>query len=551
MMMASKTSTSLVIPSSNENGNNITILKEYKRATPWLEIKPPVELDRKELEKFLEEYSNMLTSSKKKVQQKTDGTSSFVSFSVRVEEGRLEIQQRGLFGWLNFGTKNHPFTIVFHPKMMYGLDLENENEAELGKFSKCLIEMKIPSKLHAPEGDRDKRKNFAERALSQGIKESKFNVDLLEEIFTSSLEESLSEGVARQYVRKSTSYPYLKGKIIPSQLIPDIWTNSGYLNQEVQELNSNIPVNRLLAWCCNHLLNADLGDILSERLTDISQQFKGVEIWGRPNESSLERLEELPAIHSHLQEPVDIAILIAREESHLLQHEGKRRAGGVVVDANLTFEDYVSFIFERAWPGTKTGDENTKEDYAYPDGKGKIFSDKPDIYIPSLGTEGRNIKMTFDAKHSHIKATPEPQNRNQTITAAWSRDCQICGLVFPQGKAKREHFKIWKLSNNTNAPNCYAQISMDPSKLWEEKSDGEKSCITKQQENLKEQLWKLYYYHHVEMKIRVKDELKNSWKGEPKEIENNDKLTGIEEAFEGKQWKESYEMLKQLLSSLS
>lgn len=528
IITAPKPATSSVVSASKKSENKIQILKERE----WVNVEPPEGLE-EELYKSLKEYEGLLNKEK-------EGTSTAVGFSVKRDGGLIQIEQRGLFGWLNFGTKNHPFTIIFQPKMMYGLDLYVGTD--LGKFSNCLFNMKIISNEMIQ--NRGKRKKFIERAFSQGTDEREFNIDLLEEIFTSRLEEALSEGVARKYVRKTISHPYLKGKIIPSMLIPNLWTEPGYLNQDVQELSPNILVNRLLAWCCNYLINErrNLSNELNQRLNIISQRFKGVEIWGRPNENDLERLENLPPIHSYLQGAVDIAIMIAREEiNHLDNKESRAKATGWVVDANLTFEDFVGYIFQRVCPETETQHSQV---YARVHPDADQLKDNPDIYIPSFGEAGRNIRMTFDAKHSRIKRTTERDYRNQTITAAWSRDCQICGLVFPQGDNGKEHFKIWKLDNNTNAPNCYAQISLDPSKLSEEE------CVEKQQDRLEEQLWELHRYHHVEMKLREKNDMAESWKGETDESDYNNRLNGIEEAFEGEQWEESYDKLQELLSLL-
>ena len=520
----------VMTPVSNGNLRHFQVLQEGGN---WTKIKPPDGLDEEELYKSLKEYKDL-------VFEKSKDREGACSFSVKRENGYIEIEQRGLFGWLNFGTKDHPYTIVFQPKMMYGFDLTKNTD--LGKFSQCLFNMKVISE--GRNSIKDKRKRFVEKALSQGIKEAEFKLELLEEIFTSRLEEALSEGVARQYVRRTTSYPYLKGKIIPSQLIPDIWMHSGYLKQEVQELSPNIPVNQLLAWCCAHLLDGKLGNKLEQRLTVLSQRFKRVEIWGRPNESSLESLETLPAIHSHLQGAVDIALMIARDEMSLLNRDGSAKASGLVIDANYAFEDFVACIFERVAPNALTTDKDTGLSYGFSKSNNKL-KDKPDIYIPVFGEDGATIKMTFDAKHSGKKGESFGRDyRNQTITAAWSRDCQVCGLVFPQGN-KEEHFNVWNLSNNTSAPNCYSQISLDPSSLWKE------NTIATQAENLEKQLWKLYYYNQVETALRDTTSLSQGWEGRRDASFFNDELEQIRLDFdsrinEEKDCKDVYEQLRKL-----
>ena len=473
-----------------ENLKNILVLKERI----WTEILlPDKSLENKFLQTF-EEYS-----------KKHQGGEQVCSFSVRTSNGKIEIEHRGLFGWLNFGNKDFPLTVVFQPKMMYGLKLEDGTDID--KYSHCLLQMKTISELR--NSKREKRNGFVEKVLSKGVIKTEFRLDLLEEIFTSHLEDALSEGISRQYVRRTISHPYLKGKMIPFGLIPDIWVNPGYLKQQVQELSPNILVNQLLSWCCNHLISGNLNDSnLLQRLTVISQRFKRVKVWGRPNDSSLERLENLPVMQSHLQEVVDIAIMIARDEMTLLNHEGSPKASGLVIDANYAFEDFVGFIFEQVNTDVLSTDKTTRSVYGTPTfpNQSAELADKPDIFIPSFGDDGEQISMTFDAKHSEIgkNEIPEGRYRNQTITAAWSRGSEICGLIYPQGN-KKEQFNIWSLNKNSSAPNTFALISLNPSLLWQ--SDWKESQVI----NLEKQLSRLYKSHQLETLVRSRKVLSKSW----------------------------------------
>jgi len=479
----------------------VQVIKEHH----WTKIDSPSGLDQDELYRFLMDY-------KKLVYGETSGKLSPCFFNVKQNESHLEVEQKGLFGWLNFGTKEHPFTLVFQPKMMYVLDLDNDGD--LDNFSRCLFQMKMITESRKNPKDKrksgkDKSRMFLEKALSKGLKESEFKLELLEEIFTTRLESALSEGVARQYTRKNISHPYLKGKILPSRLIPDLWTNSGYLSQQVQELSANIPLNQLFAWCCNHLLGGNLSDPeLVQRLTVLTQRLKSVEIWGRPNDSTLDRLENLPPMQSYMQDAVDIALMIARDEMTLLNDDGSRKASGVVIDANYAFEDFVGFIFEQVNTDVLSTDKTTRSVYGTPTfpNQRAEFEDKPDIFIPSFGCDGEQISMTFDAKHSEIgkNEIPGRNYRNQTITAAWSRGSEICGLIYPQGN-KKEQFNIWSLNKNSFAPNTFAHISLNPSLLWQ--SDWKESQVI----NLEKQLWRLYKSHQLETLVRSRNVLSESW----------------------------------------
>jgi len=499
----------------------VQVIKEHH----WTKIDSPSGLDQGELYRSLMDY-------KKLVYGETSGKRSPCFFNVKKTESHLEVEQKGLFGWLNFGTKEHPFTLVFQPKMMYELDLDNDGD--LNKFSHCLFQMKMI--IESRKNQKDKRKSgkeknrmFLEKALSKGLKESEFKLELLEEIFTTRLESALSEGVARQYTRKNISHPYLKGKIIPSRLIPDLWTNSGYLSQQVQELSTNIPLNQLFAWCCNHLLGGNLSDPeLVQRLTVLTQRLKSVEVWGRPNDSTLDRLENLPPMQSYMQDAVDIALMIARDEMTLLNDDGSRKASGVVIDANYAFEDFVGYLFETILPHAKTTDKLTNQSYGISATKNGVLLDKPDIFFANFGTNDKTVNMTFDAKHTLKRKVSELRNfRNQTITAAWSRNCEVCGLIFPRsGKSnKQPHFELWKLKNNLSSPNCYSEISLDASTLWMPDS------ISLQSQDLENKLWVLYYYVQVETALRNPFEISNNWIGHVNENEFDERFESIKTRF--------------------
>lgn len=496
----------------------IQVIKEHQ----WTALDTPAGLDHDELYRSLMDY-------KKLVYGETSGTRSPCFFNVKKTESHLEVEQKGLFGWLNFGTKEHPFTLVFQPKMMYILDLDNDGD--LNKFSHCLFQMKMITESRKNQKDKrksgkEKNRMFLEKALSKGLKESEFKLELLEEIFTTRLESALSEGVARQYTRKNISHPYLKGKIIPSRLIPDLWTNSGYLSQQVQELSTNIPLNQLFAWCCNHLLGGNLSDPeLVQRLTVLTQRLKSVEVWGRPNDSTLDRLENLPPMQSYMQDAVDIALMIARDEMTLLNDDGSRKASGVVIDANYAFEDFVGYLFETILPHAKTTDKLTNQSYGFSATKNGDLFDKPDIFFQTFGTNGKTVSMTFDAKHTLKRKVSQLRDyRNQTITAAWSRNCEVCGLIFPRS-GQAEHFELWKLNNNLSSPNCYSEISLDASTLWMPDS------ISLQSKDLENKLWVLYYYVQVETALRNPFEISNNWIGHVNENEFDERFESIKTRF--------------------
>ncbi|MDA8690331.1 McrC family protein [Euryarchaeota archaeon] len=499
----------------------VQVIKEHH----WTKIDSPSGLDQDELYRSLMDY-------KKLVYGETSGKRSPCFFNVKQNESHLEVEQKGLFGWLNFGTKEHPFTLVFQPKMMYVLDLDNDGD--LDNFSRCLFQMKMITESRKNPKDKrksgkDKSRMFLEKALSKGLKESEFKLELLEEIFTTRLESALSEGVARQYTRKNISHPYLKGKILPSRLIPDLWTNSGYLSQQVQELSANIPLNQLFAWCCNHLLGGNLSDPeLVQRLTVLTQRLKSVEIWGRPNDSTLDRLENLPPMQSYMQDAVDIALMIARDEMTLLNDDGSRKASGVVIDANYAFEDFVGYLFETISPHAKTTDKLTKQSYGFSAARKRDLYDMPDIFFQTFGNNGKTVSMTFDAKHTLKRKVSELHNyRNQTITAAWSRNCEVCGLIFPRsGKSnKPPHFELWKLKNNLSSPNCYSEITLDASTLWMPDS------ISLQSKDLENKLWVLYYYVQVETALRNPFEISNNWIGHINENEFDERFESIKTRF--------------------
>ena len=130
----------------------IQVIKERQ----WTALDTPAGLDHDELYRSLMDY-------KKLVYGETSGTRSPCFFNVKKTESHLEVEQKGLFGWLNFGTKEHPFTLVFQPKMMYILDLDNDGD--LNKFSHCLFQMKMITESR--KNQKDKRKSGKEKGTKK------------------------------------------------------------------------------------------------------------------------------------------------------------------------------------------------------------------------------------------------------------------------------------------------------------------------------------------------------------------------------------------------
>jgi len=150
-----------------------------------------------------------------------------------------------LGGWLSIGIDaNTTIDIQVIPDYMLTI---KPNDS---KYPKLLIKSVIKAYERIQKGNKVVLTDF----LSYGDA-SAFNLsDLLIGSFATLCEKVLSEGLPRDYMTVTQRSSRFVGQLVPSKLIPDMWTSPHKLVQRMNEFTSNVPKNQLIRVGYNTIL---------------------------------------------------------------------------------------------------------------------------------------------------------------------------------------------------------------------------------------------------------------------------------------------------------
>jgi len=163
---------------------------------------------------------------------------------LHLEGDRLKMTGQ-LGGWLSIGI-DAITTIDIQVIPDYMLTIKPDNP----EYPKLLIKSVIKAYERIKQGNKVVLTDF----LSYGDT-SAFNLsDLLIGSFATLCEKVLSEGLPRDYVTVTQRSSRFVGQLVPSKLIPDMWTSPHKLVQRINEFTSNVPKNQLIRVGYNTIL---------------------------------------------------------------------------------------------------------------------------------------------------------------------------------------------------------------------------------------------------------------------------------------------------------
>ena len=219
--------------------------------------------------------------------------------------------------------------------------------------------------------------------------------------FAIALSNATNHEPVRLYSSREEESPVLRGRLLVAQQLRSSLTKPQVLRCEVDQLDADNPINRLLTWAGNRLLQvATDGQV--RRL--LSQQV------GRlpPVTSSRPQVPlrmSLPQQFAHYERALDLALALARADG-LSPSSLSGTGAGFVVGTEKLFEQFLeNSLLSVSRFGSWRVEAQKSEVFARPafDNGGSVYNSKPDNIIWS---DGRKV-LVLDAKYKRFEDANE------------------------------------------------------------------------------------------------------------------------------------------------
>lgn len=248
------------------------------------------------------------------------------------------------------------------------------------------------------------------------------------------LEQALRKEPIRVYESRREHAPVLRGRLLITEQLRSSLTTPHLLVCEVDRLNDDNPINRLLQWAGQRLLAIATNGAVRRSLSHHLRRLPGVSTSRVP----VLRRGALPRQFAHYGEAVEIATAVARSSGAAIGGAPSRAGGGFAIGTEKLFELVVEHSLaivaqDRPW----TVSAQVSEPFAQPvaPNTGTPFHSKPDNLIQAPGR-----RIVIDAKYKRFEDANEevrpsrPTNADlyQMAAAAVAHKCDRALLVYPR-----------------------------------------------------------------------------------------------------------------------
>jgi len=319
----------------------------------------------------------------------------------------VKVRARHIVGWLEVAGR----TLVVLPKFAIEEDIGSAGSV----FGRILE--------YSQSG------RFALHGLVAGTSARGSIADIFARAFLREIQPAMQQGLPHGYVRQRVRSPVLSGRLLHEALYPEIIYAPHLLPQDAQRYHADIPVSRLLKWCCWSLRRLVRSPLLMGTLAEVESRFLGVPTV-LPHEAQLWRMR-LPPAQVHFQPAVDLARLLARNRL-VAPGPGRRTVPGFVFSGWHVFQEYCRRLLREAVGLLGEGWRLSSSQMllATPaSGKGGALRCEPDFI---LSHAGRPI-AALDAKYKKSSKAVRPDEANvyQAVCSARALDAPIACLVQP------------------------------------------------------------------------------------------------------------------------
>ncbi len=248
------------------------------------------------------------------------------------------------------------------------------------------------------------------------------------------LEQALRKAPIRMYESRQEHTPVLRGRLLVSEQLRSSLTTPHLLVCEVDRLNDDNPINRLLQWAGQRLLSLATNGAVRRSLSHHLSRIPGVTTARVP----ILRRGALPRQFAHYGQAVEIASAVARATGAALGGAHRRAGGGFAIGTEKLFELVVQHSLaiaahDRPW----TVSPQVSGPFADPvaPNPGARFNSKPDNLVQAAG-----CRLVVDAKYKRFEDATEasrgsrPTNADlyQMAAAAIAHRCDRALLVYPK-----------------------------------------------------------------------------------------------------------------------
>lgn len=284
--------------------------------------------------------------------------------------------------------------------------------------------------------------------------------------FAIALEHALRREPIRLYATSREEAPVLRGRLLVTQQLRSSITKPHLLACEVDRLDPDNPVNRLLRWAGGRLLLLASDGRVRRSLSHHLSKLPDVASTKPP----FPFRAVLPRQFAHYEAAVDLALALTRAEGP--HSYGAAGAGaGYVLGTERLFEQVIerSLVSIAAHSSTWEVRAQHRERFAHPvrGNRGSEFFSKPDNVVRIDGT----TRLVVDAKYKRFEdATEEetgsrPTNADlyQMAAAAVAHQCSRALLVYPRLDASQATGGIrwWEVSGWSDEPIAIGVTTVD------------------------------------------------------------------------------------------
>lgn len=276
--------------------------------------------------------------------------------------------------------------------------------------------------------------------------------DLLGHMLLNSLRASRPNGLPMGYVSERGNLRSLRGRLDVGRLA-DALIHPGTIPCEYDSYSEDVPINRMLRWSAEQLAPRVWSVPLGHALAEEALAFSDVSPLP-PSQGEAERITLAPH-HALLQPAVAVGQILLT--GHGLQHGlGTHDLPGFLWKSPEVFEFFVRHLVQSAVRASLPGIYVTqgRVTIAVPVAAGRELTNDPDL---RLVQNGKTVAV-LDAKYKTWSNTPAADDVRQVVVGAWSEDCGVAGLIYPNPTSTSREPDGWRLVGPGNPRELWAMF---------------------------------------------------------------------------------------------
>ena len=283
-------------------------------------------------------------------------------------------------------------------------------------------------------------------------------LDLVAFGYVEALSVALARGIPQSYISNEDFVPYLRGRMDPSRIYPAAITKPGVVFCRTSEMNTNIPLNRLLRWACVFLSTRVVSHDLERELEQLSSIFEGIPAFIPPEMARGTIRLSGPQIHFLRAYTIAKWLAMGRGPQF---YEGTDEIPGVLLHSDKVFQDFLGGCLSRICQHRTSWIHRPQQFHQLAQ---QVGSNNKMESVPDEGLyEGGVLKLVIDAKYKGDpyanETRPSPSDVYQVLATARAAGVDKCMLVYPRRpQTSLEHWEI----RGVGHPRLLFLLGIDP-----------------------------------------------------------------------------------------